>query len=190
MPRSAGILLHVTSLPGPHGIGDLGPAAYVWVDQLAAAGQSWWQILPLGPTGYADSPYQCFSAFAGNPNFISCELLQKEGLLCKDDLPRTDLPWDYVDYDRVAPLKAKATALAHHRFLGGCAPQLDEPYANFCRQHAEWLEPFALFLAIKELHGGIAWYEWPLEHRKYDRLTFAPLARQLAPQMELHKFRQ
>src|SRR5436309_6208128 len=88
--RSAGILLHPTSLPGPHGIGDLGPAAYRWVDALAEAKQSWWQILPLGPTGYGDSPYQCFSAFAGNPYLISPDRLVQGGLLTSADLAR---PW-------------------------------------------------------------------------------------------------
>src|SRR5256885_16919809 len=99
MERSSGILLHVTSLPGPHGIGDLGPAAYRWIDQLAVARQSWWQMLPLGPTGYADSPYQCFSAFAGNPNLISLERLAEDGLQQPGDLPRADFSHDEVDYD-------------------------------------------------------------------------------------------
>ena len=85
--RASGLLLHPTSLPGPYGIGDLGPAAYRWVDTLAAAKQGWWQILPLAPTGYADSPYQCLSAFAGNPNLISLERLVEEGLLGLHDLP-------------------------------------------------------------------------------------------------------
>src|SRR3954453_4791195 len=85
--RSSGILLHVTSLPGPHGVGDLGPAAYRWIDQLVRARQSWWQMLPLGPTGYADSPYQCFSAFAGNPSLISLEMLVEERLLHQSELP-------------------------------------------------------------------------------------------------------
>src|SRR5215213_189435 len=86
MERSSGILLHVTSLPSPHGIGDLGPAAYAWVDQLAQARQTWWQMLPLGPTGYADSPYQSLSAFAGNPNLISLDRLAEEGLLESSEL--------------------------------------------------------------------------------------------------------
>src|SRR6476659_6570134 len=98
MERSSGILLHVTSLPGPHGIGDLGRAAYQWDDQLVAARQSWWQMLPLGPTGYADSPYQCLSAFAGNPNLISLERLVDDGLLRAAELPVADLPQDEVDY--------------------------------------------------------------------------------------------
>src|SRR5262245_54249383 len=109
MERSSGILLHVTSLPGPHGVGDLGPAAYHWIDQLARAKQQWWQILPLGPTGYADSPYQCFSAFAGNPNLISLEQLVKDGLLSESELPRVEFRKDVADYDRARPLKLAAT---------------------------------------------------------------------------------
>src|SRR6188508_2100663 len=101
VPRSSGILLHITSLPGAHGIGDLGPAAYAWVDRLAASGLSWWQMLPLGPTGYADSPYQCLSAFAGNPNLISLERLIDDGLLMPQDLQQRQWPRDEVDYDRV-----------------------------------------------------------------------------------------
>src|SRR5262245_43277446 len=96
--RSAGVLLHPTSLPGPYGIGDLGPVAFEWIDVLAAAGQSWWQILPLGPTGYGDSPYQCFSAFAGNPNLLSPELLARDGLLRAVDMPLTNFPADRVDF--------------------------------------------------------------------------------------------
>src|SRR5262245_58592256 len=103
--RSSGILLHVTSLPGRHGIGDLGPAAYLWIDQLNRARQSWWQMLPLGPTGYADSPYQCFSAFAGNPNLISLERLVDDGLLLESELPRAEFVKNKVDFDRVRPLK-------------------------------------------------------------------------------------
>src|SRR5439155_18656870 len=98
LPRSSGILLHVTSLPGPHGIGDLGPAAYRWIDQLARARQTWWQMLPLGPTGYGDSPYQCFSAFAGNPNLISLELLVRNGLLEASELPTGEFPRNVADY--------------------------------------------------------------------------------------------
>src|SRR6516165_5656535 len=97
--RSSGILLHITSLPGPHGIGDLGPAAYLWGDQLAQAQQTWWQMLPLGPTGYADSPYQCLSAFAGNPNLISLERLVEQGLLTENDLPQTAFSRTEVDFD-------------------------------------------------------------------------------------------
>jgi 4-alpha-glucanotransferase len=190
VPRSSGILLHVTSLPGPHGIGDLGPAAYAWVDRLAAAGQAWWQILPLGPTGYADSPYQCLSAFAGNPNLISLESLVEEGLIKAKDLPKDDLPRGEVDYDRLTPLKAAATGLAYEQFKRGSAPQLAAPFEEFCQGERDWLDPFALFVALKERHEGKPWYEWPAEHQRYEAKNLAPVRRELVAPIELHKFRQ
>src|SRR6516164_6783804 len=104
--RSAGVLLHPTSLPGPFGVGDLGPAAYRWVETLAAAKQSWWQILPLGPTGAGDSPYQSFSAFAGNINLLSPELLDRDGLVSASLWAGKQFPDDHVDYTRVTPFKA------------------------------------------------------------------------------------
>src|SRR5574341_1026428 len=116
-PRSAGILLHPTSLPGPYGIGDLGAGAYVWVDGLVRAKQKWWQILPLGPTGYGDSPYQCFSAFAGNPYLISPDLLIQDGLLTQDDL--TDIPKvtaSRVDFGLIIPWKLNLLGRAFARF--------------------------------------------------------------------------
>ncbi|MFO0929336.1 MAG: 4-alpha-glucanotransferase [Gemmataceae bacterium] len=105
--RTGGILLHPTSLAGPFGIGDVGPAAHTWVDTLAAAGQAWWQVLPLGPTGYGNSPYQSFSAFAGNPLLISPELLARDGLLTAAELSAAEAPEGQVDFDRVAVVKAE-----------------------------------------------------------------------------------
>src|SRR6267154_3274875 len=108
VPRSSGILLHITSLPGRFGIGDLGPSAYEFADFLASAGQKLWQVLPLNPTGYADSPYQCFSAFAGNPLLLSLERLCDQGLLQKADLdiaPLPAFPEDFVDYGPVIKFK-------------------------------------------------------------------------------------
>src|SRR5438045_1625347 len=164
MERSCGILLHVSSLPGAHGIGDLGPAAYRWIDQLAQAKQSWWQVLPLGPTGYADSPYQCLSAFAGNPNFISLERLVEDGLLEARGLTEGDFPASEVDFDRVTPLKVEATALAYERFRersGQGTGDRGQHFERFCQEEAEWLDAFALFIALKERYGGVAWWEWP-----------------------------
>src|SRR6476660_1713029 len=123
MERSSGILLHVTSLPGPHGIGDLGPAAYNWVDRLAQARQTWWQVLPLGPTGYGDSPYQCFSAFAGNPALISLSRLVNEGLLDSNELG--DLPQfsaEQVEYEAVDQFKQAKLQKAFEEFQRG-APE-------------------------------------------------------------------
>src|SRR5690242_1725248 len=137
--RSAGILLHPTSLPGPCGIGDLGPAAYAWVDALSRARQSWWQVLPLGPTGYGDSPYQCFSAFAGNPNLISPELLVREGLLFSADFAGGSWSADHVDYEKVVPYKAALTARAWDRFRAGAAPSLRSTFDEFCARQTSWL---------------------------------------------------
>ena len=115
IPRSSGILLHVTSLPGPHGIGDLGPVARQWVDTLARAKQTWWQILPLGPAGAGDSPYQCYSAFAGNPMLVSPELLYKDGLLTRGDVAGERLPAGRVDFVRVRKHKGGLLDRAYGR---------------------------------------------------------------------------
>src|SRR5437868_4274593 len=163
MDRSSGLLLHVSSLPARHGIGDLGPAACAWVDQLARAKQSWWQMLPLGPTGYADSPYQCLSAFAGNPNFISLERLVDDGMLEPRDIIDAAFANAGVEYDRVRPLKLAATALAYERFRAG---KRGQDFERFCQQEAEWLDAFALFMALKERNGGVAWWDWPNEDRR------------------------
>src|SRR5262245_31127987 len=140
MERSSGILLHVTSLPSRHGVGDLGPAAYAWVEQLARARQSWWQMLPLGPTGYADSPYQCFSAFAGNPNLISLERLVENGLLLASELPQIEFRKDVADYDRARPLKLAATQQAFNRFKSSATKSLAAEFDDFKRGAAHWLD--------------------------------------------------
>ena len=125
-PRSSGILLHPTSLPGPYGVGDLGPAAYRFADFLAAAGQSLWQVLPLGPTGYGDSPYQCFSALAGNPVLISPELLVQQGWL--DACHPPEFPQDEVDYARVIPWKMALLESAMNAILN---PLIAKLHLNF-----------------------------------------------------------
>ena len=167
-PRVSGILLHPTSLPGPFGIGDLGPEADRFVDLLEEAGQGLWQVLPLGPTGYGDSPYQCFSAFAGNPLLISPERLVQEGLLAPADwatLP--SFPEAEVDYGRVIPAKMSLLERAVDRLLdavgagetGPLAPLVRE-YQDFKAETGWWLEDYALFRAIKEQQGGVAWTAW------------------------------
>src|SRR5262245_48867374 len=159
--RSAGILLHPTSLPGPYGIGDLGPAAHAWVEALAGAGQSWWQILPLGPPGAGDSPYQCFSAFAGHPALISPDALFEDGLLPAADLADAQLPEGEIDYLAVGQSKPRLLARAWERFQAGAAPALSAPFEEFRAAEAAWLDDFALFMAIKERHPAGAWTEWP-----------------------------
>jgi 4-alpha-glucanotransferase len=160
-PRSAGILLHPTSLPGPYGLGDLGSTAYRWVDALARARQKWWQILPLGPTGFGDSPYQSFSTFAGNPNLLSPELLLQDGLLQRSDLEGVYFPADRVDYGAAIQYKNRILTRAWQRFQSGAAPALRPQLEEFSGQNAHWLDDFALFMALKAFQDGAGWQQWP-----------------------------
>jgi 4-alpha-glucanotransferase len=178
-PRSSGILLHPTSLPGPWGIGDFGPTAYSFVDFLYAAGQSLWQILPLGPTGYGDSPYQCFSAFAGNPLLISLDALIQKGLLGYDEVASAaaerHLSLDTVHYGEVMEFKLPLLWRAYERMQEGAVPDVGEAFHTFKQQHAAWLDDYALFMALKDAHGGQAWNSWEpaLRHREPDALAQA-----------------
>jgi 4-alpha-glucanotransferase len=158
--RSAGILLHPTSLPGPFGIGDLGPAAYRWVDALVRAKQKWWQILPLGPTGYGDSPYQAFSAFAGNPFLLSPEFLVRDGLLASSDLAGTQFPPGRIDFGPIIELKIRLTQRVWANFKSGWAAGLRGAFDEFKVRQASWLDDYALFRALKDSHGGASWLEW------------------------------
>jgi 4-alpha-glucanotransferase len=161
--RVAGILLHPTSLPGPFGIGDLGPAAHRFAEFLAAAGQRLWQVLPLGPTGYGDSPYQTFSAFAGNPLLVSPEALVSEGLLLEKDLADAALPAGEVDYGAVIPVKRRLLDKAWERQRARRSAALAAELEAFDAGNAAWLDDFALFMALKDAHGGAAWSRWPPE---------------------------
>ena len=158
-PRCSGILLHPTSLPGGYGIGDLGNEAYRFVDFLVAAQQSLWQILPLGPTGYGDSPYQCLSAFAGNPLLISPDVLVTDELLTPAevrDVP--SFPAEQVAFSAVIPYKLELLARAAQRVALGTHGALSDAFAKFRARHAAWLDDFALFMALKEAHQGAALY--------------------------------
>jgi 4-alpha-glucanotransferase len=153
--------LHPTSLPGRYGIGDLGDAAYRFVDFLVAAQQSLWQILPLGPTAYGDSPYQCLSAFAGNPLLISPDLLVADRLLTPAevrDVP--SFPVEQVAFGAVIPFKQALLARAARRLASGTHGELSDAFAMFRTTHAAWLDDFALFMALKEAHQGAAWSTW------------------------------
>ena len=157
MERSAGILLSVSSLPSKYGIGCFSESAYRFVDWLKSAGQTYWQILPLGPTSYGDSPYQSFSTFAGNPYFINLEVFIKEGLLTEEECRMAELGADerFVEYDKLYanryPLLRKAYSRSHIKE--------DKAFAEFCRSE-EWLADYALFMAVKDGFGGLAWNEW------------------------------
>jgi 4-alpha-glucanotransferase len=189
-PRSAGVLLHPTSLPGPYGIGDLGPAAYAWVESLAGARQTWWQVLPLGPTGYGDSPYQSTSTFAGNPLLVSPEVLAQEGLIRLADLPPPAFSTDRVDYPTVSAWKARLLARAWENFRHGAAPGLHDPFEEFKRSNQSWLDDFALFLSLKEANAGRGWTDWPAEQVRREPKTLAEAREKLAGAIELHQFSQ
>jgi len=189
--RKSGILFHPTSLPGPDGIGDLGPEAYRWLDFLAECGCALWQILPLGPTGYGDSPYQSFSAFAGNPYLVSPALLMEEKLLTRADLAdRPDFPQDSVDYGPVIEWKLTLLNRAFQRFVSAPHPLLEKEFKEFQQKHSYWLEDYALFMAIKQSQGDVAWKDWPAEFRKRDQATLDRFSREFADQITVHKFRQ
>ncbi|HTR96912.1 MAG TPA: 4-alpha-glucanotransferase [Candidatus Acidoferrales bacterium] len=176
--RSSGILLHPTSLPGRFGIGDLGPEAHRFVDFLAAAGQSLWQVLPLGPTGYGDSPYQSFSAFAGNPLLVSPDALVADGLLAESESPAAPSLADArVDFG--AAIASKDALLA--RVAAGLESAPPAELRAFVEREADWLEPYALFMAIKEERGGAPWFEWPAPLRLAERGALEAARARLAP---------
>ncbi len=189
--RSSGIILHPTSLPGPYGIGDLGTGAYAWLKFLQKSGCGLWQILPLGPTGYGDSPYQCFSAFAGNFYLISPELLLKENLLTLQDL--ADLPAfpeDCIDYGWVIPWKTSLLDRAFDRFIDLSQPALMEAYRAFRQENSYWLEDFSLFMALKEAHNGLPWPGWEVPIRDRQPEALASARQNLAVAIERQAFRQ
>ena len=160
-PRCSGILLHPTSLPGRYGSGDLGPEAYRFVDFLHATGQGIWQVLPLGPTGYGDSPYQCFSAFAGNPLLISPEFLVNQGHLSAADVKGTpEFPTGQVDYGPVIEFKTGLLQKAFANFQRRDNALERSEFAAFCASKRAWLDDYALFMALKEKHGGAVWTSW------------------------------
>ena len=187
--RSSGILLHVTSLPSPHGIGDLGPSAFSWVDDLHDAGQGWWQALPLGPTGYGNSPYQSLSSFAGNGLLISPEGLVSDGLLKASDYA-SHLPSDLVDYDSVIPFKEKLLEKAWARFICGERSDLRPAYEEFCATQETWLEDYALFRALKKQFRGSYYLEWPEDLVQRKPTALAKARRELASEIDRVRLEQ
>ncbi len=189
--RAAGILLHPTSLPGPDGIGDLGPEAFRWIDFLSQTGCQFWQILPLGPTGYGDSPYQCFSAFAGNPYIISATALLDQGLLSRSDLEiRPGFPLERVEYGPVIDWKVKILQRAFNNFTKGDFPSLKKEFTDFIDSEKEWLAPFTVFMAIKAQEGGVAWGQWPDALRQREPKAMAAFEKTHTEEIEFHAFTQ
>jgi 4-alpha-glucanotransferase len=160
--RASGLLLHVTSLPSAYGIGDLGPEAFAWIDRLHDAGQRWWQALPLGPTGYGNSPYQPLSSFAGNTLMISPQFLNADGLLDPNDC-QGQFARGIVDYAVVIPFKHRLLQTAWSRFKASKHGDLLRDYEEFCTKQASWLEDYALFRALKGKFNGAYYVEWPAE---------------------------
>jgi 4-alpha-glucanotransferase len=190
-PRCSGILLHVTSLPGGFGIGDLGRPAYEFVDFLAEARHKIWQMLPLGPTGYGDSPYQLFSAFAGNPLLIDVEALREQGLLSAEELSEVArLPENYVDYGRVIDVKQRLLGKAATAFLADCGSAQRQSFENFCQDHTDWLDDYALFMACKSEYKNVVWSEWDSGIRKREVGALEEWRRKLALPIAVCKFAQ
>jgi 4-alpha-glucanotransferase len=180
--RASGVLLHVTSLPSPYGIGDLGSAAFSWIDRLHSAGQQWWQVLPLGPTGYGNSPYQLVSSFAANPALISPDSLISDGLLKTADC-QAQFASDAVDYDAVIPFKHRLLEKAWANFKAGERKDLRTYYDEFRSQQEHWLDDYALFEALKAKFHGEYYLEWPEEFVQRRGDALAKARRELADQI-------
>lgn len=188
MERGAGVLLPVTSLPSPYGIGTFGEAAYDFVDFLVEAGQRWWQVLPLGPTSYGDSPYQSFSAFAGNPYFIDLDCLLEQGLLTQIELEESDCGRNPINVD-YALLYEKRFAVLRQAFARS-KHQDTADYLFFCEENAEWLEEYALYMSLKNEFGGREWLAWPEELRLREPKALCACRERNAEEIEFWKFCQ
>jgi 4-alpha-glucanotransferase len=190
-PRASGILLHPTSLPNRFGVGDLGPQAYAFADFLEASGQQLWQVLPLGPTGYGDSPYACYSAFAGNPLLVSPNKLFEEGLLTRqefNDIP--GLPVDRVDFESVHTAKEAVLRKAFDHNQHSTDTRLRSAFETFVAENTSWLDGYALFRALKTAHGGVAWTDWEAAVIRREPVALAGAGNQLQADVEAHKFFQ
>ena len=190
-PRSSGILLHPTCFPSRFGMGDLGLEAYKFIDFLRDNYQQYWQVLPLGPTGYGNSPYASYSAMAGNHLLISPEQLQEQGLLAEEDfanLPEFDA--NQVDYDRVIPIKINLLKTACQNFQAKATPLQQKEFAGFCESKAYWLDDYALFMALKDAHNGTSWHTWKPELVKREPAAIEMAKQQLQAQIFYYKFVQ
>lgn len=189
-PRSSGILLHPTSLPGRFGIGDLGPEAYRFANFLSDAGQSLWQVLPLGPTGYGDSPYACYSAFAGNTLLISPDQLVTDGLLTENDLSIPELPAGKIDFEKVHESKDATLQRAYDNYKHSTGDTLRERFDAFVQENSSWLDDYALFRALKTANGGVAWHEWEQPLVRREPAALARAREDLRERIDAHKFFQ
>ncbi|MBI5353380.1 MAG: 4-alpha-glucanotransferase [Chloroflexi bacterium] len=188
--RSSGILLHPSSLPSPYGIGDLGPQSFRFIDWLASTHCKLWQVLPLGPTGYGDSPYQCFSAFAGNPYLISPDALIDDGLLTHEDLNgMQDLPASHVDFGLLIPRKLDLLQKAFSRYQSH-PENLRQAFDYFCAENSSWLDDYTLFMALKESNGGGSWSGWDESLRSRKKTALRKAQNELAETVMRYAFYQ
>jgi 4-alpha-glucanotransferase len=187
--RASGILLHITSLPSPFGVGDMGPEAFRFADFLAEGKQGFWQILPLNPIdpAYGNSPYHTIAAFAANVLLISPEGMVREGFLAQKDIEPRGYPQGRVDYGAVIAYKANLFRLAYERFTKA---KEHEAYQRFCSENASWLDDFSLFVALKSHFKGVAWNEWPAEVRDRKRGSLQSLKKDLRDGIERERFLQ
>jgi len=188
--RTSGVLLHVTSLPSPYGIGDMGPSAFAWIDRLHEAGQSWWQALPLGPTGYGDSPYQALSSFASNGLLISPGFLVEEGLLRANACEGQSFPANAVDFGAVIRFKNRMLDQVWGNFNAGVRKDVRPAYEMFCNRQAHWLEYYALFRALKQKFDGISYLDWPPDLVRRTPTAIAQARRELLEQIDKIRFAQ
>ncbi|MBA2595582.1 MAG: 4-alpha-glucanotransferase [Chloroflexia bacterium] len=189
--RHAGVICHPTSFPGPHGIGDLGEAAFRYVEWLARGSQTLWQVLPLGPIGLGNSPYASPSAFAGNELLISLPWLVGDGLLDAaqlEDAP--EFPASHVDFDAVRAFKKRLLRESYDRFRRGAAQELRSAFDTFCIAQDTWLGDYALFMALKDVHEGVAWSQWPAEIALREPAALATARQTMQDQMRFHQFTQ
>ncbi|MBR5520646.1 MAG: 4-alpha-glucanotransferase [Oscillospiraceae bacterium] len=185
--RSSGILMHISSLPSPYGIGSFGKSAFDFIDFLKNSGQEFWQVLPMGPTGYGDSPYQSFSTFAGNPYFIDMDTLAEEGLIDKDSLNDYDWFWskDHVDYGRMYNAKFAALRVAYNNFMANP----DDAFADFCTAEEQWLDDYAMYMAINT-ETKKSWHEWDDGLKLRKRRALAKYRKENQEEIVFWKFMQ
>jgi 4-alpha-glucanotransferase len=188
--RASGLLLHVTSLPSRYGIGDVGPAAVAWIDRLHEAGQRWWQALPLGPTGYGDSPYQSLSSFAGNPLLISPDWLIEDGLVRATDCAGCSFSSTTVDFKAVKTFKLGVLETAWQNFTTGARQDLRQQFQHFGDDHAHWLDDYALFRALKARYDDTSYLEWPEELIRRTPAALEQARRDLASHVDRVRFAQ
>lgn len=186
--RASGVLLPIASLPSKYGIGTFSKEAYKFIDQLKKAGQKYWQILPLGPTGYGDSPYQSFSTFAGNPYFIDLEQLIEDGYITAEECDSFDFGKNKreVDYEKMYFSRFKVLKIAYQN----SSIQKDEKYQKFNKKNAYWLEDYALYMAVKDSFGGLSWDEWDKDIKMRKESAVEKYKKELCTEIEFYKFQQ